>query len=484
MLDTRRYIQRLLKKQFKISPTNAVVKFLISFVIALGIAYIPMYQGLSGDAHYMLFILIFSASLWITEAVPAFAVAFLIISLEILFLGFHNFDFAHNAKEWTQFLKPWSSPLIFLFLAGFILAIAASKTKLDFYLAKKVIFLFGNKPENILSGLMLVTFLLSMFISNTATTAMMMTMIVPIINNMKKENPFSKGLVLGVVVAANIGGMGTIIGTPPNAIAIGILGDKAPSFIGWMMYALPPAILMVLILRFVILKFYKSTEEVIDISKIKRVSHYDDSTTDFSAIPPIIPSWKKILVILTFMATVALWITGPFHHIPTTVISLLPIVIFSIFGIIDVEDIQEIRWDVIILIIGGLSLGLGVTTTGLDKWIGTLVNLEGFSPYIIAIVFSLLVVLVSNFMSNTAATNIILPITLALISVFSEPIVIFVVISIALCASTAMILPVSTPPNAIAYSTGKLNSKDFLLIGLVSAVIGPICIISYVGLVG
>lgn len=481
MLDTRRYLKRILSKEFKITPTSAVVKFIISIIVAFGVAYVPMYQNLSSDANYMFFILILAASLWITEAVPAFAVAFLIISLEILFLGFHDFNFSSSSKDWMQFLKPWSSPLIFLFLAGFILAIAASKTKLDFYLAKKVIFFFGNKPANILSGLMLTTFTLSMFISNTATTAMMMTMILPIVNNMKKDNPFSKGLVLGVVIAANIGGMGTIIGTPPNAIAVGILGDRAPSFIGWMMYALPPAILIVLIMRFVILKAYKSTDELIDISKIKRVSHYDDSTTNFSAIPPIIPSWKKVLVILTFLATVLLWITGPFHHVPTTVISLLPIVVFSIFGIIDVDDIQEIRWDVIILIIGGLSLGFGVTTTGLDKWIGTLVNLEGFSPYIIAIVFSFLVVLVSNFMSNTAATNIILPITLALLSVFDDSIIVFVSVSIALCASTAMVLPVSTPPNAIAYSTGRINSKDFLLIGLISGLIGPICIIAYVG---
>ncbi len=481
MLDTRRYLKKILYKKVHFSLTHAIAKFILSFMIALGIVYIPTYSGLNAEAHYMFFILIFSAALWISEAIPAFAVAFLLIALEIFFLGFHDFDFLHNEKAWTIFLKPWSSPLIFLFLAGFILAIATSKTKLDFYLAKKVIFFFGNKPANILSGMMIITFVLSMFISNTATTAMMMTMLLPIIKNMDKDNPFSKGLILGVLVAANIGGMGTIIGTPPNAIAVGALGDNAPSFLGWMGYALPPSILITIVLRFIILKMYPSTQKTLDIDKIKKVKHYDDSTTDFSAIPPIIPSWKKILVILTFLSTVILWMTGPLHHIPTTVISFLPIVVFSVFGIIDVEDIQTIRWDVIILIIGGLSLGFGVVNTGLDKWIGTLLDLKGFSPFVIALSFSFLVVIASNFMSHTAATNIILPITLALLTIFSSAITSFIVISIALCASCAMLLPISTPPNAIGYSTGKLNSKDFLLIGSVAALIGPIFIVIYTG---
>ncbi len=218
----------------------------------------------------MLFILSFSAFLWITGAIPSFAVSFLIIALEILLLGYPDLNFDSNSKEWLYYLKPWSSPLIFLFLAGFILAIAASKTKLDLWLAKKVLLFFGNSPNSVLTGLMLTTFVLSMFISNTATAAMMMTMLVPILKNMKENNPFQKGIILAIVVAANLGGMGTIIGTPPNAIAVGILGDNAPSFLEWMVMALPPGILILLILRWVILKKYASTEKIINIDKIKK----------------------------------------------------------------------------------------------------------------------------------------------------------------------------------------------------------------------
>eukprot|EP01022_Parablepharisma_sp_SALTPOND_P034504 TRINITY_DN92004_c0_g1_i1.p1 TRINITY_DN92004_c0_g1~~TRINITY_DN92004_c0_g1_i1.p1 ORF type:complete len:485 (+),score=-11.10 TRINITY_DN92004_c0_g1_i1:160-1455(+) len=424
----------------------------------------------------MLFILVFSGALWMTEAIPAFAVSFLLISLEIMLLGFDNFNFESNSKEWVTYLSAWANPLIFLFMAGFIMAIAASKTKLDVWLAKRVLFYFGKKPHNILSGLMLVTFILSMFVSNTATTAMMMTLLIPMLKNMKEDNPFQKGLLLGVIVAANIGGMGTIIGTPPNAIAVGILGNNAPSFLGWMIIALPPAKLLAITLRWIILRLYNSTEESININKVKKIPHYDDSTTNFTHIPTI-PSWKKSLVILVFSVTILLWLTGPFHHIPTPVVSLFPIVIFTIFGIIETDDIREIRWDVIILIIGGLSLGAGVSKTGLDTWIGTQFDIAGLNLYLIVAIFAFIVILVSNFMSNTAATNIMLPLIVALVSSLGDSIVSYMVISIALCASCAMILPVSTPPNAIAFSSGKLNSKDFMVIGILAAIIGPIFIL-------
>ncbi|AXX88455.1 SLC13 family permease [Malaciobacter marinus] len=472
----------MLGKQFQLRKINfsikhAVSRFLISFLVSFLIAYVPSYEALSSEACSMLFILSFSAFLWITGAIPSFAVSFLIIALEILLLGYPDLNFDSNSKEWLYYLKPWSSPLIFLFLAGFILAIAASKTKLDLWLAKKVLLFFGNSPNSVLTGLMLTTFVLSMFISNTATAAMMMTMLVPILKNMKENNPFQKGIILAIVVAANLGGMGTIIGTPPNAIAVGILGDNAPSFLEWMVMALPPGILILLILRWVILKKYASTEKIINIDKIKKISHYDDSTTDFSKIPTI-PSWKKSLVILVFIITILLWLTGPLHLVPTTVVALFPIVIFTIFGIITSDDIKEIRWDVIILIIGGLALGSGVVKTGLDEWLGLQINLQNLNLFLIVCLFSMIVIWVSNFMSNTAATNIMLPLIVALVSSMGESIVSYVVISVALCASCAMILPVSTPPNAIAFSTGKLNSKDFIFIGLVAAIVGPVFILS------
>ncbi len=481
MLDTRRHLNKLINYRFKIPLKNALSKFIFSLLFAFVLTYFPSFS-LEQDALYMLFILLFAACLWVSEAIPAFSVSLLIIGLEIILIGFTDFDFSKHNTSWKYFLQPWSSPLVFLFLGGFIMAIAASKTKLDLWLAKKMLFYVGDKPENILSGLMIITFVLSMFISNTATTAMMITVTVPILASMKKDNKFQKAILLAVVVAANIGGMSTIIGTPPNAIAVGALGVNAPSFVSWMYHALPPAIVAVIILRYIIIKLYPSNEEKIIIKYLEEVSHYDDSTTDFSKVPSY-PSWKKALVILVLLTTVSLWLTGPLHHIPTTVVSFLPIIVLTIFGIIDVEDIKEIRWDVIILIIGGLSLGLGVVKTGLDTWLASLIDFSGFSVFLLVLVFSYIVVLVSNFMSNTAATNILLPLIIAISSSFTEHLSTFAVIAVALCASFAMTLPVSTPPNAIMYSSGKLQAKDFLSLGVIIAILGPLLVLSWLYLI-
>lgn len=481
MLDTRRYLKPLFNKAYNISLQVVFTNFTLSFLIAFCIAFIPEY-GIDKNMTYTLFILLFAAGLWVTEAIPAFAVSLLVIALEMVLLGFNNFDFAGGSKEWQVYLQPWSSPLIFLFLAGFIMAAAASKTKLDVWLAKKVLFFVGGRPHNIVSGLIGITYVLSMFVSNTATAAMMMTILLPLLGQIKESNPFQKAVLLSVVIGANLGGMATIIGTPPNAIAVGILGDNAPSFIGWMALSLPPSLLVVFILRLVILKVYKSTEPFIDLKSIKEVEHFDDSTKKFSKIPTV-PSWKKNVTVIIFSVTILLWLTGPLHHIPTTVVSLLPIIGFTLFGILDADDICKIRWDVIILIIGGLSLGLAVSKTGLDMWLANLISTDGLSILWIMFIFSYLVVVISNFMSNTAATNIMLPIVIAIATTISAQASYLAVVAVALSASFAMSLAVSTPPNAIVYSSKKVQSKDFLILGIITALLGPVVVIGWLYLV-
>jgi sodium-dependent dicarboxylate transporter 2/3/5 len=477
MLDTRRYLKHFFNEAYKTSLKFIFTSFTLSFLIAFGIAFIPDY-AIEQDMVYTLFILLFAAGLWVSEAIPAFAVSLLVIALEIVLLGFKNFDFAHSPKDWKIYLEPWSSPLIFLFIGGFIMAAAASKTKLDLWLAKKVLFFVGGRPHNIITGLIGITYVLSMFISNTATAAMMMTILLPLLTRIKNSNPFQKAVLLAVVVGANLGGMATIIGTPPNAIAVGVLGENAPSFIGWMFFSLPPSLLVVIILRYVILKLYPSNEPFIDIKTIKEVEHFDDSTKKFSKVPSV-PSWKKNVTIVIFCITILLWLTGPLHHIPTTVVSFVPIIGFTLFGILDADDICKIRWDVIILIIGGLSLGLAVSRTGLDMWIANLISTDGLSILWIMFIFSYLVVVISNFMSNTAATNIMLPIVIAIAVTISQESSYMAVIAVALSASFAMSLAVSTPPNAIIYSSKKVQSKDFLILGIITALLGPSIVIGW-----
>jgi sodium-dependent dicarboxylate transporter 2/3/5 len=305
------------------------------------------------------------------------------------------------------------------------------------------------------------TFIFSMFMSNTATTVMMLAVITPVVVNLEKDDPIIKGMMLAIPFAANLGGMGTIIGSPPNAIAAGAIANIYPiNFAEWMLVGLPPAIFLGTIAWIYIIKKYPSQEEKIDLSEL-----LDDSYQS-----AILPLWKKILVMLVFILTILLWLTTPLHGISTPVISFIPITIFASVRVIGVSDIRQLPWDVLLLLTGGLSLGLAVSKTGLAEWLVGGIPLSSGIVILIAFVFSYIATIISNFMSNTAASNILVPIGLAA-AVGFEP---QVVIPIALGASAAMCMPISTPPNALAYASEKLAIKDFISGGVVIGVIAPI----------
>lgn len=474
-ISSRREISKLLNK-YNYSAYKSILLFIFSFLVASLVAFVPEYHGMNEASNWTLFILIFSAMLWVTEAIPAFAVSIFLIGLEIIILGQENGVYAKGPNDWKIFLSPWASSLIFLFIGGFILSLASSKTKIDIFIAKKVLNIAGTKPKNILTGIIVVTFIFSMFISNTATTTMMLAVVIPIISSLCHNNPFGKALLLGVAAAANIGGMGTIIGTPPNAIAVGTLGENAPSFLQWMFYAVPPAIIIMIIVWYLLLKIYPSIEDEINIDFIQNINNKKEK---------IIPFWHKNLVIFIFIFTILLWLTTSFHHLPVAVIAFLPIVVFTTTGIIDAEDFRSLPWDILFLITGGLSLGLAVSNTGLATWFANTMPLENLEILTLVILFSFFVVLVSNFMSNTAATNILLPIVIAIVMGITnnDDYLKNAIIIVALSASNAMLLSVSTPPNAIVYSSKKINSKDFLFIGTIVGLIGPIIITTWIWLI-
>ena len=181
------------------------------------------------------------------------------------------------------------------------------------------------------------------------------------------------------------------------------------------------------------------------------------------------PRWQRWLVIGVFLATISLWMTTALHGMPSPVVSFLPIVAFAVSGVLTAEDVRKLHWDVLLMLAGGLSLGVGVVETGLAEWIvsGLPAGL-GILPLTLALAY--LTWLVSNFMSNTAAANILVPLGMTMGAGF-EPLA---VVPMALAASASMCLPVSTPPNAIAYATGKINSADLLQIGLLIGILAPL----------
>jgi sodium-dependent dicarboxylate transporter 2/3/5 len=428
--------------------------------------------GLSPAADRALFVLVLAAALWISEAMPAFAVAVLVIALEVLLLGRPGGVFAATPNDWQRFVIVLGDPIIWLFFGGFVLAAAAAKTGLDRLLAVRVLAWSGPAPGGVLLGVLGLSFAFSMFMSNTATAAMMLAVVAPVVAATDAGDPFGKALLLAVAFGANVGGMGTIVGTPPNAIAVGLLGElpgQRIDFLQWILLGLPPSLVLAGVTWAYLRLRYASG------AANRRIAALKPTDGPPSAGPP----WQRRAVAVTFAATVLLWMTGQWHRIPATAVALAPIVVFTSTGILDGRDIRSLSWDVLLLMAGGLALGVAVKETGLAEWLLAVLPLEGMGTVGATVMISYAAVALSNFMSNTAAANILLPIGMALMSGLEA----HVAVPIALAASAAMCLPISTPPNAIVFSAGRLESRDLLAGGLLIGTLAPFLCSAWVSLV-
>lgn len=466
--DTRAEVRRILGL-LEFHSGAALLKVILCLATAWFAMSLPAYPGLEEAGRWTLGIVVFCGLLWMTEAIPAFAVALLGIGLQIVLLGTPGGVLLAegDTKGWQQFVDPWASPSMWLFFGGFILAKASARTGLDRDLAGRLLALAGKSSERILLVAMGTTFVFSMFLSNTATAAMMIAILGPMLASCGSVGA-SRALILGVAFSANLGGMGTIIGTPPNAIASGLLEDTHPvDFLQWMLFGLPPAILLVSGLWFFLRKRVRGAQFRLDTPKYEDAQEGAYGMSEERATSRL-PRWQRWTVLAVFAVTIALWLTGSWHGIPTAVVSFFPIVILSITGVIRGKDIRRLDWDILILLAGGLSLGVGVSESGLAEWLAAQLELIPVPPWAMAMIFCLLTLLLSNFMSNTAAANILIPIGVAtgLAEGGGSEAVAFAV-PMALAASTAMCLPISTPPNAIAFASGRIRSRDLLLPGLV-----------------
>jgi sodium-dependent dicarboxylate transporter 2/3/5 len=308
---------------------------------------------------------------------------------------------------------------------------------------------------------MAVTAALSAFMSNTATTAMMITVIIPIIAKIDPGDPARIGIALSVPFAANIGGIATPIGTPPNAVVIAALNQQGLSvaFGSWMIYALPLAIVMLFVAWQVLLRLHPPATEFVSLdldSKLQKSSH-------------------AILLYITFGITVLLWVTEGIHGIKSSIVALLPVVVLTLSSAFSKQDIRKLPWEVLWLIAGGIALGISMEATGLAGWLVGGIAWGNLSSLMVLVVFGAVALIMSNFLSNTVTASLLIPLALTLVTsgalegVFG---MLMVGLVIALSASFAMILPISTPPNAIAESTGVLKTKHMLLSGSIIGIIG------------
>jgi len=464
MIDTRAEVRRILHK-LEFSSGTAVLKFIACAVLAGACAFLPAHAGLAEAGRWSLAIVILGGGLWITEAIPAFAVALLIIGLQIITLGQPGGPLlaAEDMKGWEMFVRPWASPPMWLFFGGLVLAAAATRTGMNRRLARQVMRWSGGRAQVLLPALMGLAFVLSMFMSNTATTALLLVMLRPALECLPQDSRTARSLLLGLAAAANLGGMGTIIGTPPNTIAAGLLEAEQPvDFLRWTLLALPPALFLAGMAWLLLARRMRgdsATALPVDLPEPAQV------------VEPV-RRWQRLTTMMIFLLTVALWMSGEWHGIPTGVVSFVPIVALSMIGVIRREEIKGIEWDVLILLAGGLSLGVGIEASGLAKWLAAGVGALGMPAWAAGLALAWIAALVSNLMSNTAAANILLPVTLVIASGSGES-ASLMLIPAALGCSVAMAMPISTPPNALVYSSGRLRAVDYLPVGLPMLLLGP-----------
>jgi sodium-dependent dicarboxylate transporter 2/3/5 len=366
---------------------------------------------------------------------------------------------------YQEIMGTFASPIIMLFLGGFFLAMAATKYRLDQNLARVMLKPFGTNPKYVMLGLMSITAIFSMFMSNTATTAMMLSILIPVLAVFDPEDHGKAGFALCIPFAANIGGVATPIGTPPNAVALKYLtGDDTITFGGWMAFGVPFVLVLLTIVWWLITHFYPSSTKSVQL-QIKG---------------QFLKSRKAYIVYVTFAITILMWLFDFLHGLNSYTVGLIPVVVFLVTGIITKEDMKGLSWDVLWLVSGGIALGLALEKTGLAVTLVDNIPFDSFSPYIIILMATGLGLVMANFMSNTATANLLLPITAALGTALPTLGVLggakMLILAVTLSTSMGMALPISTPPNALAHATGLVETKDMTKIGLIVGIIGLGCI--------
>lgn len=439
-------------------------------------------DGLTLVQQRIIAIFAYATLMWVLELVPAWATSVSIMVFLLLFTSnsgvkwLCNPDVAGQLLSYKQVMASFADPVVMLFIGGFVLAIATTKTGLDVHLARVLLSPFGKKSENILLGFMLVTALFSMFISNTATTAMMLTFLTPVFKQLPEAGKGRTAMALSIPIAANLGGMGTPIGTPPNTIALKYLNDPeglnlAIGFGQWMLFMVPLVIIMIILAWIILKKVFPFTQKTIEL-KIDGEMKKGAQTT---------------IVIVTMIITILLWMTDTLTGVNTYTVALIPFAVFALTGIITKYDLEEINWSVIWMVAGGFALGYAMNGSGLAALVIRAIPFGQFSPVLIVLLSGLICYVLSNLISHSATAALLMPILVVVCTAMGDKLAAIggpttVLIGVAIASSSAMILPISTPPNALAYATNLVQQKDMarigITVGVLSIVLGYVVLIA------
>ncbi len=415
------------------------------------------------DERAALVILLVAAGLWTTEAVPLAATSILIPLLQSL-LGVQSF---------SEALRPFFDPIVMLLLGGFLLAVAVGKYDLDEFFAYQIVSRVKADARIVVLVIMLTTAFLSMWISNTASTALMLTIALRLTEGVRDgKGNFAKIVVLGIAYSSTAGGLATLVGTTTCAMAAGFLKDLVGyevTFLGWSLFGLPITLLMITAIWLILfVVFPTDVKRIIDVG-----------------LEPKKLDRRQRLTLAVFVAAILLWLTGSLpeplavalgwsgHGMSSSVVAAVIAILLFFSGLLDERDLPRANWNTLVLIGGGLSLGAALEVSGLTLRISrALLQFTQGVPEVVTILIVAYVSLgVSVIASNTASAGIFLPIAIGLgITAGISPVVLAVTVGIT--TSLDFMLPVGTPPNAIAYSTGKVGMRDMIKAGIILDVVG------------
>jgi len=419
---------------------------------------------------------VFAALMWMFEIIPNWTTSLLVIVISLLTVSNKGISFFCDPKygelvSYKEIMASFADPVVMLFMGGFVLAIMAEKYGLDVTMGRAMLSLFGTKPKMVLLGFLLVIAIFSMFMSNTATAAMMLAFLAPVLAVLPADDKGKIGLSLAIPIAANLGGIGTPIGTPPNATAVRFLSEAGydVTFAEWMVRMIPYVLIMILVAWAILLFFFpfKSEKVVLEIPENKKEK-----------------GWKSTVVWVTFIGTILLWATESLTGINSNVVALIPLGVLTCTGIFTREDIKEINWSVLWLVAGGFALGTCLQGTGLAKVLIQAIPFGTMPVLLVFLIAGLVCYFLSNFISNSATAALLIPILIVIAEGMADPSAAnnasflamggtyAMIIFVAVCASIAMLFPISTPPNAIAASTGLVETKDMAKVGIIIGVVG------------
>jgi len=418
---------------------------------------------LAQEAKVVLGLALWMGVWWVSESVPIYVAALLPL---VVFP-------TSGVSSIVDTSVSYADKIIFLILGGFFLAAAIEKTNLHMRFSLNILKLFGTKPKHVVGAFMLITACLSAWMSNTATTLLMLPLASAIIVAVttKDKDRFAACLMLGIAYSASIGGVATLIGTPPNAIFASLaqsLTDTEISFGKWMMIGVP-----VSAISLIALWFYMTNIGV----KLGNESLFKKEVITAKLLELGRITKDEKLVLAVFAITVSAWLSRGLiwgEHIPMVDDSVISVVAAASLlalpsktnkRILDPKSVKNIPWGILVLVGGGLALAGGFTASGLDMWIAAQLSFLAAFPYLVVVIILLVIVVFTEFISNTATAALMIPISVSLSPIIGiDPLLLMVPIAIG--ASYGFILPASTPPNAIVLSSGYVTTKKMARVGL------------------